>query len=346
MPVVSSLDQLLSLTSEWRAAGLSVGFTCGAFDLLHAGHVDYLQRARTLCDRLIVAVNTDRSVHAYKGPFRPIHAEAHRITVVSALACVDVAILMDDLRPESLINNLRPDLYIKGGDYQIQQLKSAPLVGSYGGQCAVIPISHETSTSQVIERIQALAAYAKPQESGTGFGKPIVFLDRDGTMIRNIPFLHSPSRVELLPDVGAGLRALQDRGFLLVVITNQQGLGLGYFGYDEFVGVNSQMLKLLAEYGVQISRFYFCPHSLADGCPCRKPGTKLIEDALAYFGSRAAECFLIGDSSSDIACAERSGCQAVFLGENLQSDACFTAASFGEAAHYILQSTSLPVPAL
>jgi rfaE bifunctional protein nucleotidyltransferase chain/domain len=344
--VCKKLDQLLLLASEWRIAKLSVGFTCGAFDILHAGHVDYLQRARALCDRLIVAVNTDRSIRSYKDPLRPVNPEAHRVAVVSALACVDVAILMDDLRPEFLISSLKPDFYIKGGDYQIQQLRSAPLMHSYGGKCLVIPVTHEVSTTQMIRRIQALAAYAKPDEASANSGKPIIFLDRDGTIIQNIPFVNSPLRVQLLPGVGEGLRALQDKGFLLVVVTNQQGIGLGYFDYDEFVSVNSQMLKLLSEYGVQISRFYFCPHSLSDSCSCRKPGTKLIEDALAYFGSQAADCFLIGDSPSDVSCAERSGCNAILLSQNTQSDAGFTAASFSEAVNHIFHSTSSPVAAL
>lgn len=346
MPAVLSLDQLISLVSEWRAAGLSVGFTCGAFDILHAGHVDYLQQARSLCDRLVVAVNTDRSIRAYKDPLRPVNPEAHRIAVISALACVDAAILMDDLRPEFLITSLKPDFYIKGGDYRVQQLRSAPLVESYGGKCAVIPVTHEVSTTQIIQRVQALAAYAKPDEACINARKPIVFLDRDGTIIQNVPFINSPLRIQLLPGVGQGLRTLQDKGFLLVVITNQQGIGLGYFDYEEFVHVNSQMLKLLSEYGVQISRFYFCPHSLSDRCNCRKPGTKLVKDALVYFGSRAADCFLIGDSPSDVSCAERSGCHPILLSKNMQSDAGFTAASFSEAIDYILHSSLFPAPAL
>ena len=331
----------MPLVSEWRASGLSVGFTCGAFDILHAGHVDYLQQARALCDRLVVAVNTDRSIRAYKDPLRPINPEAQRIAVVSALACVDAVISMDDLRPQSLITSLKPDFYIKGGDYQIQHLRSAALVESYGGKCVVIPVTHEISTTQMIRRIQALAGYAQPDKAGAHYGKPLIFLDRDGTMIQNVPFINSPERVQLLPSVGKGLRALQDRGFLLVVVTNQQGIGLGYFDYDEFVHVNAQMLKLLSEYGVRISRFYFCPHSLSDSCSCRKPGTKLVENALAYFGSRAADCFLIGDSLSDVSCAERSGCNAILLSKNTRSDTGFTAASFDEAVDYIFRSASV-----
>jgi rfaE bifunctional protein nucleotidyltransferase chain/domain len=336
---IVSLDQLIARVSEWRAGGLKVGFTCGAFDLLHAGHVDYLQRARGLCDRLIVAVNSDESVRSYKGPFRPINTESHRLSVIAALSCVDATILMHDRRPESLIRTLRPDLYIKGGDYDVSQLRSAPLVHSYGGQCAVIPVNHEISTSKLIRRIEELSSYAQPEGCTTKPGGPIVFLDRDGTIIKNVHFLNKPDRVELVLGAGEGLRTLQDAGFRLIVVTNQQGLGLGYFDYDTFVAVNSQMLRLLSEYGVKISRFYFCPHSFAEKCTCRKPDVGLVNRALKDHGARAEECYLIGDSLADMECAQRSGCKGVFIGEGCNSDCWYCAGSFPEAARHILSSS-------
>src|SRR5579875_3414899 len=107
MSKIYSLEQLLIEVDRWRAAGFSIGFTCGAFDLLHVGHVDYLAQARTLCDRLIVAVNSDASVRSYKGQLRPINNEGRRTRVVAALAAVDAVILMNDSRPESLLGQLR-----------------------------------------------------------------------------------------------------------------------------------------------------------------------------------------------------------------------------------------------
>jgi rfaE bifunctional protein nucleotidyltransferase chain/domain len=323
MPTIHAIEELQHLVSGWKAQGYRIGFTCGTFDFLHVGHVDYLEQARRLCDRLIVAVNSDLSVRAYKEPMRPINTHDHRIAVVSALSCVDAAILMYASRPEAMIDAFRPDLYIKGGDYNVKHLRSANLVESYGGRCVVIPLQHDISTTQIIRKIQHLAQYDAPQ-IGEDRSEPIVFLDRDGTLIRNIPFLREQSRVELLQGVGEGLRRLQDFGFRLVVVTNQQGIGLGYFDYDAFVRVNSRMLHLLAAYDVKISRFYFCPHSMVDDCRCRKPGTKLVEQALFHYGVRPERCFFIGDSATDIECAQRAGCIGIRVGSS--SDARYNVA--------------------
>jgi rfaE bifunctional protein nucleotidyltransferase chain/domain len=341
MSTICSLDQLGIQVAQWRAANLSIGFTCGAFDLLHAGHVDYLARARNLCDRLIVAVNSDDSVRSYKGSLRPINCEQHRIAVIATLSVVDAAILMRESHPESLIKILRPDLYIKGGDYQISQLKSAPVVEGYGGRCVVIPVTHEVSTTKIAARIQQLGLYAEPEPSRRTGDWPVVFLDRDGTLIRNVPFLNSPSKVELLPGVGEGLRKLQDQGFRLVVVTNQQGLGLGYFDYETFVQINSRMFELLSPYGIKISRFYFCPHSSAENCECRKPGTKLIALALAYFGARPEQCFFIGDSDADMMCARRAGCHGILVGRSAGAASHVSVTSFRAAVDHVLNTRCL-----
>jgi rfaE bifunctional protein nucleotidyltransferase chain/domain len=327
MSIIHSIEDLQREVADWKAQGHRVGFTCGTFDFLHVGHVDYLEQARRMCDRLIVAVNSDSSVRAYKDPMRPINTHDHRIAVVSALSCVDAAILMHASRPEVMIKALQPDFYIKGGDYNVEHLRSASLVESYGGHCAIVPLRHEISTTQIIRRIQDLARYEEPEREEDRRGDPIVFLDRDGTIIRNIPFLRDQSRVELLPGVGEGLRRLQDFGFRLVVVTNQQGIGLGYFDYDAFVKVNTTMLHLLNAFGVKISRFYFCPHSMADDCDCRKPGTRLVEQALCRYGVTPERCFFIGDSATDIECALRAGCIGIRIGSN--SDAPYDASVHG-----------------
>jgi rfaE bifunctional protein nucleotidyltransferase chain/domain len=335
-----ALDELQSLVSDWRSESLKIGFTCGAFDLLHAGHVHYLKTARSLCDRLVVAVNSDRSVRTYKNPFRPVIAERHRMSLVTALACVDAVTLMDDIRPARLIETLKPEIYIKGGDYSIEGLKSATLVEAYGGKCVVVPIEHEISSSEILRRIGELSLYAAPEQPRARRGAPIAFLDRDGTLITNEPFLNDPAKVKIRPGVGEGLRALQDGGFRLVVVTNQQGLGLGYFDYDTFIAVNSAMLKQLALFGVAISKFYFCPHSLADGCDCRKPGSKLFENALRDFHSRASECVAIGDMPSDAAAAERAGCKTILITDGRPPAFDNEVSTFTEAVDLILKGCS------
>src|ERR1700704_4903906 len=113
---ILSLEQMDQWVASEKAAGRRIGFTCGSFDLLHAGHVEYLAAARALCDRLMVAVNADASVRRYKNPLRPVVPERERIYVVAGLAAVDAATLMDDDRPLSMLLRWKPDLYIKGGD--------------------------------------------------------------------------------------------------------------------------------------------------------------------------------------------------------------------------------------
>jgi rfaE bifunctional protein nucleotidyltransferase chain/domain len=328
--------ELQQLVAQWRSEGLRIGFTCGAFDLLHAGHVNYLEQAKTLCDRLVVAVNSDESVRAYKSPLRPVVAEHHRAFLVAALRCVDAVTIMQDLRPSRLIEVLRPDFYIKGGDYTVSQLRSAKLVESYGGRCFVIPVEHEVSTSALIKRIEDFALYSLPEKLPKTTSSPLILLDRDGTIIENEHFLHDPTKVRLLSGAGEGLRTLQDRGCRLVVVTNQQGIGLGYFDYAAFVAVNSEMLRQLSQFGVAMSKFYFCPHSASDNCRCRKPGSLLIERALSDFNAAPTDCFFIGDSLSDMQAAHAAGCHGVLLSSGGTPTWMDTVSSFTDAVQLVL----------
>ncbi len=340
MAPILTEGEVYERVSQWRESGLRIGFTCGAFDLLHAGHVDYLQRARLLCDRLVVAVNSDESIRAYKDPRRPIVAEQFRMKVIAALSCVDAVTLLDAPRPTGLIELLKPDFYIKGGDYKTSQLRSAPLVESYGGQCVAIPVEYEISTTKVIERVEQFLLNAPPEKVKRPAAAGLILLDRDGTLIENVSFLKDPSRVRVLPGVPEGLKELQDHGFVLAIVTNQQGMGLGYFSYDEFVAVNSAMFRELSKAGVRISRVFYCPHSFADGCECRKPGTKLVIDALSYFGAEADRCFLIGDSKDDVIAAQRAGCRGVLVSSEAQANPSPTRVpDFRSAVNFILSAS-------
>lgn len=336
MRKVFCLETLKLELASWRNSGLSVGFTCGAFDLLHVGHLDYLEKARALCDRLIVAVNSDASIRSYKNPLRPVIAEEQRARLMAALSCVDAVIIMRETRPASLIEILKPDVYVKGGDYRAAELRSAPVVEAYGGRCVVVPIVEEVSTTKIIERVQHLHLHAVPESRDLPVNCRIVFLDRDGTLIRNIHFLNDPRRVSLLPEVGHGLKRLQDEGFVLVVITNQQGLGLGYFDYDTFVSINSEMLRQLDAFSVRIARFYFCPHSALAQCECRKPKSGLLRRAIADFQSRPENCVMIGDSRSDIAAAEGAGCQAFLVSDSAAEARGGSVSSFETAVEQVL----------
>ena len=141
--------------SAWRAAGERVAFTNGVFDLLHRGHVEYLEEARALGDRLVVGVNSDASVRRIKGPERPLVPGAERAEILLALACVDLAILFEEDTPERLIGEVQPDVLVKGGDWTPDRIVGREFVESRGGQVMSVPLREGLSTTALIERIIA-----------------------------------------------------------------------------------------------------------------------------------------------------------------------------------------------
>jgi rfaE bifunctional protein nucleotidyltransferase chain/domain len=135
-------------------AGKQLIVTNGCFDLLHAGHVTYLQQARALGDALLVAINTDASVSRLKGPARPVVPEAQRAALLGALSCVDAVVLFDDPTPEALLVSLAPAHYAKGGDYTADTLPEAKALLAVGAQLHFLPTVAGWSTTQLIARIQ------------------------------------------------------------------------------------------------------------------------------------------------------------------------------------------------
>ena len=150
---VLDLPALLAERARLRAAGRRVVFTNGCFDLLHPGHVRYLQQARALGDALILALNSDRSVSELKGASRPILKEAERAEVMAALACVDYVMVFDEATPQALIAALVPDILVKGGDWSIENIVGRAEVEAAGGQVMSLPFVDGVSTSEIIQRI-------------------------------------------------------------------------------------------------------------------------------------------------------------------------------------------------
>ena len=139
----------------WRHKGLRVGFANGCFDLLHPGHVTLLGQARTLCDRLVVGLNSDASVSRLKGPTRPIQPDIARATVLASLSNVDLVVMFEEDTPAGLIEMLRPDVLIKGGDYTVETIVGADFVKSYGGSIEIIDLVPGFSTTQTVEKMNS-----------------------------------------------------------------------------------------------------------------------------------------------------------------------------------------------
>jgi D-beta-D-heptose 7-phosphate kinase/D-beta-D-heptose 1-phosphate adenosyltransferase len=152
-----TLDEtgLASFVREARGAGKRIVFTNGVFDLLHPGHVRYLQAARAHGDLLIVGLNSDASVRRNKGPGRPINPESERAEVLAALACVDAVSIFDDETPADIIRRVQPDILVKGSDWPADQIVGRDTVEARGGRVILEAVEEGYSTTWIIERVRS-----------------------------------------------------------------------------------------------------------------------------------------------------------------------------------------------
>ena len=155
---VMTPDDAGALARRIQAGGGTVVFTNGVFDLLHPGHVQYLQEARALGSALIVALNSDRSVRAIKGPERPVTSEGERAEVLLALGCVDAAVVFDEETPHSIISMIQPDILVKGADWGPDAIVGRDVVERRGGRVVRIALTPGLSTTELIRRIRGSRA--------------------------------------------------------------------------------------------------------------------------------------------------------------------------------------------
>jgi D-beta-D-heptose 7-phosphate kinase/D-beta-D-heptose 1-phosphate adenosyltransferase len=149
-----SLAEAAALVAHWKDQGLTVGFTNGVFDIVHAGHISLLAGARGCCDKLVLALNGDASVRRLKGPTRPVNALAQRAVVMGAIKYVDCLVSFDEDTPLALIEALLPDRLIKGGDYTVETVVGADVVQAHGGQVVLCDLVAGQSTTRIVERIR------------------------------------------------------------------------------------------------------------------------------------------------------------------------------------------------
>ena len=309
-----SREEILPIINSWRNENLKIGFTSGVFDLLHVGHVRYLEEAKKHCDKLVVAVNKDKSVKKNKGSKRPIIKDKERIKIVANLKMVDLAFLFDEPNNNANISTLKPDFYFKSKQYSPEQLSSKSLMEEIGGETILLEHVKGSSTSNIIHKILVDYAHERPlMERLTLKKKSAVFLDRDGVINQEVEYLHEESEFKILPNVYLGLKKLLDHDFKLIVVTTQAGIGLGYFKKSDFFKVNKKMLTLLHKKNIVLDKVYFCPHSKNDECRCRKPETLLFERASIESNLDLRTSYVIGDKTSDIKAGENLGLGTILV---------------------------------
>lgn len=146
-------DKVKLLSESLKAAGKTIVFTNGCFDILHAGHVRYLAGARALGDCLIVGLNSDQSVQTLKGPTRPVNFQDDRAEVLAALAVVDYVVVFNEVTAENLVADIKPDIYAKGGDYTVEKLPESKIAAAHGGRTVLVPEVPGRSSSSIIKKI-------------------------------------------------------------------------------------------------------------------------------------------------------------------------------------------------
>lgn len=312
-----SRAQALTAVSTARAAGKKIIFTSGAFDLLHAGHVAYLEYAKSLGGFLVVGINSDASVARYKDPRRPICPELSRCSVVAGLRSVDAVFLFDETNNNENILLIKPDLYVKAGDYSKEKLSSGSLVTAYGGSVVIAPFEQGFSSSSIIERVRLRygdceSAEALTSEELPPLG-PAVFVDRDGTINELVEYLSEPEKFKFIPHAIEGIALLKQMGFRVVITTNQPGIGQGYFTREDFFRVNRMMLQGFDAAGVKIDKIYFCPDSYSIESDFRKPAPGMIQRGKRELNVDLSSSYVVGDMSIDVEFARRAGCKSVLV---------------------------------
>jgi len=172
--------------------------------------------------------------------------------------------------------------------------------------------------------------------------RPAIFLDRDGTIIDEIGYLGEPEKVYFYPGAVEAMKKLQDAGYLLIVVTNQSGIGRGFFSEETAAAVNISMLNKLLEQGVVVSATYFCPHHPDAQCRCRKPETLMAERATRDLGVDATQSWMIGDTARDVVMGDASGLQTALVETGKADkgdlpDGTFRIQDLSMAAAYILE---------
>ncbi len=296
-------------------------FTNGVFDVLHRGHVNYLHQAAALGGSLIVAVNSDASARMLgKGPDRPLNRAEDRAAVLAGLASVALVTFFDERTPVELIQEIRPELYVKGGDYDMEQLEETRVVRSWGGDALAIPFVDGYSTTALVKRIRA----GDGAGASAAAARQAVFLDRDGVINLDRAYVSRWEDFEFVPGAVDAMRRLKAAGYALVVVTNQSGIARGYYSEAQYQALTAAMQQALADAGAAVDAVYHCPHhpkgqlaELAIECDCRKPAPGMILRAAKDLNLSLADSVLIGDTRSDIKAARAAGIGRAYI---VQSD--------------------------
>jgi len=305
---VKNQKEIIRIVEKVKKQNKRVVALSGSFDILHSGHIKLLKQAKARGEILIVLLNSDQSIKSYKGPSRPINPQKERAEVLSALEFVDYIVFFNEINPKKILGKIKPNIYCQGEDWGKNCIERE-IVERCGGKIYVLKRKEGLSTTKLIDRI--LNVYSKPEVKA-------VFLDRDGTININKPeYLYKKEDFKFTSHAISALQKLSKTDYKIIILTNQSGIGRGYFKEKDLRILHQWFLKELSKKKVIIDRIYYCPHHPKDNCSCRKPKIGMLQQAVNDFGISLEKSWLIGDNTSDIMMARSANIRSIKLGKKM-----------------------------
>lgn len=327
---IKSQEEIVGIVKDLKRKRKTVVTYNGSFDLLHLGHIKSLKEAKAQGDILIVLLNSDKSVKGYKGPNRPIVLQAERAQVLAALDCVDYVTIFDEINPKKILEKIKPNIHCNGADWGKDCVEKG-VVEKYGGKIYILKFVPGYSTTQLINKI--LGAYSKSSVKA-------VFLDRDGTININEPeYIHKKEDFKFLPGVLAALKKLSKTDYKIIIVTNQSGIGRGYFTENDLQKLHQWLTGQFKREKIRIDKIYYCPHGPKDNCLCRKPNTGMVEKAVKDFSIDLSKSWIIGDDERDMMMGREVNLKTILLGEKAKNmNSYYQVKNLPEAVKIILKN--------
>lgn len=308
---IKNQKEIVALVNKLRKQSKKIVTINGSFDILHVGHIQFLQQAKNQGDVLIVLLNSDRSVKKYKGTERPINSQKNRAKILACLSSVDFITIFNEINPKEILDKIKPDIHCNGQDWGRNSIERE-IVEKNGGKVHILKWTNGFSTTKLIRKI--LDVYSKPSSKA-------VFLDRDGTININQPeYVHKIKDFKFTPYAIPALQKLSKTGYKIIILTNQSGIGRGYFKEQDFKTLNQWMLKDLNRKNIKINKVYHCSHHPKDNCFCRKPKIGMIMQAVKDFGISLDNSWFIGDKKEDIIMGREANVKTIKIGERMSKN--------------------------
>lgn len=306
---IKSVAEIARIARRLKREGKRVVAVNGSFDVLHSGHIRSLQEAKSRGDVLMVLVNSDASVRLYKGPTRPIVPQEERLEMLAALEAVDYVALFDEVNAKWALGQIKPDIYCHGSQWG-KNCVEREIIERHGGRIHILRQHAGRSTTDLVEKI--VRAHAKPVVRA-------VFLDRDGTINDNGKkgYTYKIEDFKFLPGVITALRRLSKTEYKIIIVTNQSGIGRGYYTEAQMQKLHRWMVRTLKKQGVRIDKIYHCPHTSEDECDCRKPKIKLFLQAVRDFGISLDKSWFIGDDEKDVIAGREANIKTIKIGTRM-----------------------------